>query len=309
MRRAGDQRGFSLVELLVAMALTVLVFAAAVLIFDSFLKASGTDQRRTETQAAVRTAIDRISRELRAAVAPAVGSALVEYETGYDLVFREVSTTSPVHQMRIRYCLDGDETLWRQTQDLQTISDAIPSTAACPITVWATRSAVLGGSAAGSFHCVRVTNELSNPARAVFAFGPTGWVSTSDIKLVQVTLDADENPGGQPGPAELTSGIYLRNELERPSVPSTGLATAIGKYVTLNGSGADDPNGQALTYQWYEGGSCPSPPSSDALSTDGTSQEPGEQGPFTSGAQLTYVLVVTDTAGLTGCNDQTVTIS
>jgi prepilin-type N-terminal cleavage/methylation domain-containing protein len=309
MRPAADQQGCSLIEVLVAMVLTAIVFAAAVAIFDSFLKDSGNDARRTETQAAVRTAIDRISRELRTAVAPAAGSALIEYETNYDLVFREVSATSPVHQMRVRYCLDGNETLWRQTKDLQTTSDAIPSTSACPASAWATRSAVLGGCTAGSVHCVRVTNELSSSSRPLFTFGPTGWTSLSDIKLVEVTLYADENPGGQPGPTELTSGIYLRNDLEQPSVPGTGLATVIGKYVSLNGSGAYDPNGQALSYQWYLGGSCPSPPASDQLSSGGTSQEPGQQGPFSSGTQLTYTLVVTDTAGLTGCNQQTVTVS
>jgi type II secretory pathway pseudopilin PulG len=310
MSHARGQQGFSLVELLVAIVLAIVVFAASVTVLVSFVKDSGSAQRRTETQAAARTAIDRISRELRTAVAPAAGSALVEYETGYDLVFREVSTTSAVHQRFVRFCLDSNETLWRQTQDLQASSDSTPSTSACPSGAWATRSAILGGCPSTRVHCVRVTNELSTPSRALFTFGPSGWSTTSDIRLVEVSLYADENPGGQPGATALTSGIYLRNNLEQPVVPATGLATVTGtgnnqRYVILDGSGAYDPNGQALSYQWYSGGSCQSP--SGALTSGATSQQPPQQGPFSSGQTLTYVLVVTDTAGLTGCNLQQVT--
>jgi prepilin-type N-terminal cleavage/methylation domain-containing protein len=311
VRRAAEQHGFSLVELLVAMALAVIVFAAAATLLVSYLKDSGYAQRRTESQAAARTAIDRISRELRTAVAPSNGSAVIEYETSYDLVFREVSTTSSVHQKFVRFCVDNNETLWRQTKDLQTTSDSTPDTSSCPSGAWTAESALLGGCQSNSAHCARVVNRLDSDP--LFSFGPTGWSSTAGIRQVDVSLHVNENlAGAQPGPSELTSGIYLRNNLEDPVVPSTGLASVSGsgnnqRYVTLDGSGAYDPNGQALSYQWYEGTSCPSPAASDELSSGANDQEPPEQGPYSSGQTLTYVLVVTDTAGLTGCGSISVT--
>ena len=106
-----------------------------------------------------------------------------------------------------------------------------------------------------------VTNEIGGgTTRPLFAYGPTGWTSTSQIKQVQVSLYVDRNPGHLPGATQLTSGIYLRNEPAAPVAdftPTLITVTPRTRNVQLNGSAASDPQGQALSYQWYSGAACP----------------------------------------------------
>lgn len=311
MSYAADQRGFTLIELLVAMLITTVVMGVVVAILTVVLNDNRYDQFRDDAQANAQTLIDRISRDLRNAAATSAGSAgLLEKAAPYDLVFETVNATpgtppagDPADQIRVRYCLDSNNTLWRQTQTLQTPTDAIPDTSTCPDTsnttgtVWGTKYAELND----------VTNEIGgDTTRPLFTYGPSGWTITSQIKSVEVHLYVDKNPGHLPGPTDLTSGIYLRNELAPPVASFSVTQTAVsgGADVQLNGSASSDPNGQALSYQWYDSGSCSAP--SGALSATGQQVDAGD---FTANASETFLLVVTDTGGLTNCSPQTVTIA
>jgi hypothetical protein len=105
----------------------------------------------------------------------------------------------------------------------------------------------------------------------------------------------------------LTSGIYLRNELAPPVSNFTVTQIAVSSTVRdlqLNGSASSDPNGQALTYQWFDGGSCPSP--SGAI-TGATAQQT-DAGNFNTNQTVTFSLVVTNTGGLSNCASQAVPI-
>src|SRR5579872_4859089 len=59
MMRARDEDGFTLVELLVAMAITAIVFGATLTVLDVFQSNNRFDQLRNENQDNARTAIDR----------------------------------------------------------------------------------------------------------------------------------------------------------------------------------------------------------------------------------------------------------
>lgn len=170
-------------------------------------------------------------------------------------------------------------------------------------------------TAGGSPCCISlndVTNEIGGDTRSLFTFGPSGWASTYDINAVQVHLYVDKNPGHQPGPTELTSGIYLRNELAPPTARFTAVPTPNqqGADVMLNGSPSSDPNGQVLSYQWYEGVSCPTPPASAPSSgaISGATSQVYDAGQFPAPSKPTFALAVTNTGGLTNCTSQVVAI-
>ena len=314
MRAMADDRGFTLVELLVAMLMTTVVMAAVVLLFTSFIDNNRLDNFREDAQYNAQTMVDRMSREIRNAAAPSTGASTIQKAGSYDILFQEVSATgtgstaNASNDMWVRYCLDSNSTLWRQTTPTSSTTTSLPDTSACPSTnsAWVTTSS-------GSPCCQQlndITNEVGgDTTRPVFTYGPSGYPSTSQITSVQVALYVDRNTGNLPGTTALTSGIYLRNALQAPTANFTNsqqVNSSTSTTVQLNGSFSTDPNGQALSYQWYNALNCPS---ANAVS-GATSQQYSPTGTFNPNTTPTqpFSLQVTDTAGLTNCTSQTVTI-
>lgn len=315
---SGDDRGFTLIEVLVAMIITLVVMGAATTVLTIFMKDNNYDAARDSAQADARQLIDRVSRDLRNAASPVTNSSpgtlsagLLEKATSDDIVFEGVSPsgTAPsgdlTNEMQVRYCLGANNTLWRQSTTPSSSYTTVPDTTSCPSTstAWVTTST-------GSPCCIELT-DVTNDAggdttRPLFTFGPTGWSSLADIKEVQIDMYVDPNPGQRPGATELTSGVFLRNEMSAPVADFSWNENTVKPGVTdvqLNGTPSSDPNGQALSYQWYTSGSCPAP----AGSPFSTSQEP-DAGNYSSGTNQTFLLVVTDTAGLTYCTSKVVAV-
>jgi prepilin-type N-terminal cleavage/methylation domain-containing protein len=319
MMRHGEH-GFTLIELLVSMALSLVLMGAAIGLLTVFLNDTAYDRNRDGAQDDARLMVDRITRDLRSAAAVNTGSyGLLERANPYDIEFEAVnpSTTyggsNTYNQYRIRYCLDSNDTIWRQTETWTTASPpAVPNSTACPdpSNTWSEKTN-------GQPCCVEltdVTNEIGgDTTRPLFTYGPPGYSGLQQIQEVQVNVVTDLNPGHLPGPSpQLTSGIFLRNENSPPSASFTATKTSNGTStwdVTLNGSGSTDPNGQTLTYQWYANSgstgctSTTAGPSSGLLSTATT--EISDGGTYSNGTTETFALVVTDTQGLTNCTSQT----
>ena len=309
-----DEQGMTLIELLVAMLISTIVMGVLVGILTVVFNDSKNANLRSQAQADAQSLIDRMSRDLRNAASTSAGtSGLLEKAASYDVVFEAVNASGgsapsgdPADQIRVRSCLDSSDTLWRQTQTLATPTDAIPDTSTCPSTSkatgtsWSTKYAELSD----------VTNEIGgDTTRPLFTYGPSGWTDISQIKSVEVHLIVDRNPGHLPGPIDLTSGVYLRNELAPPTASFTSHKTAEtqGTDIYLNGSASSDPNGQTLTYQWYSGVTCPASggaPSSGAIS--GATSQQFDAGTFTS--SQTFALAVTNSGGLSNCTSSQVTV-
>jgi prepilin-type N-terminal cleavage/methylation domain-containing protein len=311
MTRLGDQRGLTLIELLVAMTITTIVMGVVVFILTIFLNDSRYDTFRDQAQSDARLAVDRLSHDLRSAASTTASTpGLLTVAASYELAFQTVQPTGTApagnagNQMWVRYCLNGaTNTLWRQTTTPSNTTSSVPDTTNCPSTSnqWAQKTN-------GNSCCVElsdITNEIGgDTTRPLFTYGPSGWTANSQIKLVQVNVYSDLNPGHLPGPTpELISGIYLRNELAYPVAQFTPTANPGAHTVTLDGSASTDPNGQALTYQWYNGGTCSSLPSTVLAAT-----EQYTAGPYSFPGNQTFELVVANTGGLSKCTSQTVAI-
>ena len=302
----GAHDGFTLVELLVVLAVSLIVFMAVLTALDAFTNQTRVDEMRNEAQDAVRTAIDRITRQLRNVAAPTAGSAgALEVAGDYQIVFQTVAGTPPpngslntINQSRVRFCLSNatptNETIYLQTQTWTTsTAPAIPSTSACPGTAWPATYSLAGN----------ITNEIDNQNRPMFIYYPLSETSTQQINGVETDLFVDPSPRNQPGETEIKTAVYLRNSLVPPVANFTLTTVNHGTDVQLNASPAYDPNGQALSYQWYLNGSCPNP--TGAVS--GATTQFYDAGIQSAGNQ-TWTLVVTDTGHLNNCASQTVTI-
>jgi type II secretory pathway pseudopilin PulG len=299
MARLGEESGITLIEMLIGLILSLIVFGGVLTLLDTFQGDARTRQLRNENQDNARSAIDRLSRALRNVAAPTAGSAgALEKGGPYDLVFQTVASDqvfggqNTANHERLRYCLDASnansENLWLQTQTWTTSSPpSAPDTSTCPSNAWPSKYNLVSN----------ITNliDAQNP-RAVFTYAPLGSTSTAQLNGVESDLFLNPRPGSAPGETELKSAIYLRNSNAPPTSGFT--VSQVNGHVQLDGSVSSDPNGQALAYQW----------SVDGSAIAGAITQQYDAGRFASASNHTFALTVTDTQGLTATSQQTVTI-
>ena len=302
---AAEEHGFTLVELLVAMALAMIVFGATLTAFDVFQTSNRFDLLRNEAQDNARNAIDRLARELRNVAAPKSEKELpgaLEIAEPYSITFQTISSsTQPeksknaTHAMRVRYCLNdstpSNEILYRQAQTWETeVASTAPSATACPAEGWTSTTQLVR----------YITNKNGGQSsRALFAFG--GVSEVSKIVTVEPTLYLNVNPSqSRPGETQLTSGITLRNANRQPVAAFT--ATEKNGHILLNASESTDPDGLALTYKWSEG------TTEEETPIASTSQQYETPTALESKSVHTFWLKVTDPGGLTASTKKTVTL-
>jgi prepilin-type N-terminal cleavage/methylation domain-containing protein len=309
MSTGARQEGFTLIEVLVSMALAMVVFGATLTALDTFQANNRVDVLRNETQDNARSAIDRFARDLRNVAAPRSVPELpgaLEQAEEYSIVFQTIDSTAPgagsenpSNAMRVRYCLNNasqsNEVLWRQVRRwTEKETPAIPSAATCPDLTpkdWDSSTKLVD----------HITNRVV-PNRPLFVYGPTGWKELAQIATVAPNVYLNVNPGQRrPGESQLTSTINLRNANRQPIATFT--VTEKNGHVLLNASESVDPDGLALSYQWSEGVT-----EASATVIPSTAQQYETPLPLVSGKTYTFWLKVTDPGGLTNSTKRTVTI-
>jgi len=314
-RRLSDERGLTLIEVLLSSVLSLLVMGASLAAFDGLQGNHKLTQQANEAQDTARQQTDRLARELRNLASPSQLTSdlsaqpqAVDVATPYDFVFRVVDDVRPAGSLnvsnvkRVRYCLNNSNpakgVVWRQTQTWTTAATpAVPSTAACPGTGWNAGSDVK--------YISNVVNRYGGANRTIFSYNSADILR---ITKVRTSLFIDLDPTKRPAEVRLSSGVFLRNQNRIPSADFTATVTA-DKRLILNGSGSEDPEGMPLKYQWYV--DAPTPlPNCDATPVPASCLGEGvvfEKTGLSGGGQHTVTLVVKDPAELGGSATQTVT--
>jgi type II secretory pathway component PulJ len=257
--------GFSLVEILVALSLTVVLVGATLTVFDNMVQVNRETNEQNDAQDAARNTIHAISRDLRNVAEPnpplgdpAVAPPAVEEAMPTSLVMRQVDPAGPAGTQntyrvrRVRYCLDADTAgngrLYEQVQTWTTpATPTVPSTTACPGTGWPTSTIVAQS----------LTNRMGGRAdRPAFRYTPAG-ADADEIQSVITTFYVDADPRTSNREAKLTSALFMRNQNRPPASDAGGSAFTVtvsgSGGVSLNALGFEDPDGGALTYVWYDG--------------------------------------------------------
>lgn len=306
--RMRDERGFTLIELLVAMTISTIVFGATLSVLDVFQSKGRFDQLRNENQDAARTALDRMSRQLRNVVARTTSEGIVpgalEQAEETAITFQTIDTanaasaSNKTDAMRVRYCLDDsapqNEVLWEEVRRWkgEEGEPSLPKSTACPDRTsgdWGTLTRVVQ----------HVTNLYGGSEhkteRKLFTYSAT---ETPQILSVETNLFLNVNPSQKlPGETELTSAVSLRNADRVPIAEFT--ASEEGNYtVRLNASASYDPDGLTLTYRWWENGA--------ELNT--TSQQYVTKEEFKAGTTQKFKLEVKNPGKLSASTEKTVTI-
>lgn len=301
------EQGFTLIEVLVAMLMTMIIFAATLTVLDAFGHDSRVDTLRSETQDNARNALDRLAREIRNVAAPSTKAAgALELAETYNVIFETIDATktssgsNATNSMRVRYCLNDsnpeNEIFWRQWKRWETAeAPAVPTGTTCPEP---------GSNWDGKQKLVEhVVNKIGGKKRPLFEFGPTGASAVSQIVSVEPTLYLDPAPGNRAGESEaqlesqLTSSIALRNDNRPPAAAFSAVELGASRIVALNASESADPDGLALTYAWWLNGTKQS-----------TTSQSWETSALIAGSKQTFKLEVTDPGGLSSTTERTVEV-
>jgi type II secretory pathway pseudopilin PulG len=283
--RLRDEAGFTLVELLVSAAVSLVLFGVTLTVFESMIRQRTLAERQTEVETRARQGSDRLARQLRNLASPAdivtniaasTQPKSVDRNLPADLVFKDVGEIRPAGSFnsanvrRVRYCLQTAGTvpgagysaspsrgvLWMQSQSWTTAAPPVlPADAACPGAGWMEQRIIAD----------HLVNGTTTP---MFRYtGDTGQVTgTSDadrerISRVESTLQVDADVTRAPGAAQLTTAVILRNQNRAPVAAFTfTLLNPVSCTVQLNGSASEDPESKPLEYEWYIDGTLQSEP-------------------------------------------------
>jgi prepilin-type N-terminal cleavage/methylation domain-containing protein len=270
-RERSSQAGFTLVEVLLAMSLMLIVFAASLGVFAVMERGASRNQSLNESQQQARTATDQLARGLRNLASPYDSADPLEQQPlelaeAHDLVYRTVSTEgapttgNPQNLERVRFCLGPDRVLYRQRQTWTGAMPARPADTACPGAGWTeTRTTaanvVNGARPVFSYQGSPVPGTYSELTSVAPADFPTAIA-------LRTTLYLDPDTAHAPRESTLTTRVFLRNQNRPPTASFT--ATAAGRKITLNASQSDDPEGNRLTYQWFDNGAPMTDPATGA---------------------------------------------
>lgn len=315
MNKIARQDGFTLIELIVGMALALVVLCATLTILDSYMHDSTINTQNNDAQNRARLAIDRAVWQLRNIASPATQPKLLERATPYDLVFQTIgpqsggSTGNVSGDERVRYCVPTDttgtistEVLIRETQTW--------STSTAPASPWSSDPSVNipcpDAPVPTGVTVSRQVNWLTNryeglaaPRKAFYYNNGTldnDSVAASDlpeVSSVQIDLFVNSTPTQSERESELRSSAFLRNQTHSPVATFTPTDEG-GGSVLLNGATSYSPDGYDLSYSW----SCISAgcPLASTLAAQSDGLVTWQPGPGTYTVQLT----VTDPNGLTG---------
>jgi type II secretory pathway pseudopilin PulG len=257
-----DERGFTLIELLLVMSLAILLLGATLTSFNNYYNRQKQQATLNDTAQMARNSMDLASRQLRnlANQDPSQQTTTIARAEPFDLVFQ----TSDPSRKWVRYCLDTTGTggasttsrgmLW-ETETNTSAAPAPNMMGTCPGTIG------VGGWSSKRLVADRVTNQYQGRNLRVFQYqctatAPAGCpASTADysrITNINAQLYVDPNPGKAPAELRVISGIFLRNQNEKPTA-NFGSTAAGPRTVILNASSSVDPEGRTLAYDWFRG--------------------------------------------------------
>jgi len=139
-------------------------------------------------------------------------------------------------------------------------------------------------------------NRSTTGTPALFTYKSDG-ASTPSTIAVAIHPVVDWNPNIKPDATELQSSVDLRNLNRAPTASMSCQGLASG-HAVCDATASTDPDGEQLTYSWTMNGT--------ALTTDTINRI--DKSPLTSKATYTFVLTVTDSAGVSSTVTRSVTM-
>ena len=253
-RRLADERGFTLMEVMLVCSIFLVVLGATLTAFTAFTTNNRRAGKQVDQAEAARVGLDVAARQLRNLANPTVNaSTTVDRAEPYDFIFQ----TSDPAKTWVRYCSQtsgsGASTnagrFWETESASATLGASMRSP--CPGTGWATAHVITA----------KVANQANGVDRPIFDYEcgpsqpatcPASAADYSKITNVGIQLYVDDKVGDSLKEMGVSTAVYLRNQNEPPAAVATSTRKATQKVV-LNGAGSTDPEGRTLEFYWFKG--------------------------------------------------------
>ncbi|MDX6681173.1 MAG: hypothetical protein QOG94_1212 [Solirubrobacteraceae bacterium] len=199
-RLAGED-GFTLVELLVAMVLSILVVVGILNTLDGFSSNAARQTRATDANEQVRKAMDGIVGDLRQA-------KTIQYAGADDLVYTVAASATTTRRERV--CLDASMRLWHSTVVTSVDPAPITTATACPTP----------GAGASPITKLISANSVTKPLFRYDAVAP------DDVRSIGLTFALKAGTVGHADTSVLTASAFRRAKNETGTAPGVTISTA-----------------------------------------------------------------------------------
>jgi type II secretory pathway pseudopilin PulG len=308
LRRAwSDERGLTLVELIIACSMMIAVFGLVMMGFSIFQRGAAANSARNDAISQARLAADKIVLSTRNIASSKTAPTLIERAKPYDLVFQTVGSPSGSNVTglrRVRFCIPDDTAGGTPAQEKLISQTQTWTTATAPANPWPAATATIAcpdTSAPAVTLASYITNRYRQRTdRPVFSYnGGAAPAALGTISSVGIDLYVGPTPAIVGTESEVQSAAFLRNQNRAPEAAFTYSAPG-GHHVLLNASATNDPDGQKITYSW----TC----APTACTGAGSTQQIFDWAPSTGAGTYSVTLTVTDSGGLTSAMTQSVVV-
>ena len=271
MSVAGDENGFTLIEVLVAMTLMLVILGATLTTLTSYESNASNDRKVKESLDTTRASLRQLARHLRNVASPTEGERdPIDKATGTDLIFQSVDPQGPANDQnlanirRVRYCLDTSDAahpkIHFQHQRWATATPPpAPAGDSCPAAGWT----VLPGGSSSRVLAENVVNARDGLTRPIFSYRagdpacavpPITGTCLEEIVAIRSKVFVDTNDAARrPAETSLETGVALRNQNRPPTAKSSATPVSPNQFL-LNATASVDPEGETLRYEWYIAG-------------------------------------------------------
>lgn len=263
-RRLREEGGWTLTELLVTITLMIVVLGATLTSLDTFTTNSRLNTKQNDAQDKARASLEQVARQLRNLAVPTGNATSIDLAGRNELIFKTADPT----RKRVRYCLNdsvngasaGNERIVRQVQASGDTSTALPAAAStgCPST-WPNWDSTTGFTVTDN-----VVNNVSG-IRPLFSYACTGGCPSgtpvgdaptdlSKVTEIRAEIFVDVNKSSErPNENRIATGIYLRNQNQKPLASWTSRTGTGPNTVVFNGSDSSDAENRTLVFFWFSG--------------------------------------------------------
>jgi Tfp pilus assembly protein PilE len=259
MSRLSRDEGYTLVEVLLVCIISTILLGATLTTFAATERNSREASDTNALQDETRFVVDQVARQLRNIASQSENVFRpIERAEGNDLIFRvvrrtgTVTATNPTNIQRVRYCMNGRNQLYQQTQVLTDTATAAPAGTACPLGAGWTRQRVLTGVVTNgdrpAFHYMQAEG---SPQTYTESTSVVGDPQLERIVGVRLELFVDDDLRRAPAETSLSTRVFLRNQNRKPTAVFSAVPGA-GMSLQLNGGDSTDPEGARLTFKWFD---------------------------------------------------------